>query len=347
MHDSLPPEAPSPPPPPLAIAGMHRSGTSLTAAFLQQLGLDVGDRLYAADRANARGYFEDVDFLEFQRHLLQACCPPHDGGWPDWGWTESERLARERLVEFVDAANTLIAARQTRGTPWGWKDPRTTLLLDFWRDRLPDARFVLLYRPPWDVADSIVRLHTPPFTDRPEYILKIWRYYNRHLLDFYQRHRDRCLLVSVNALVAQPHTFATLLHDRLGVRLSAGSAGSAMQAVFDPDLFRTLDAEHPFAVLVRSLAPDCLTLLVRLDAEANMPSPLDRSAPGQDQDRAIAAALQLHEATTQLQQQIRDLEAERERLRQAWQAERETLQAELDAFQRSKFGKLYRLWHRL
>ena len=82
----------------LIVTGMHRSGTSLTASFLQTLGVNVGDRLYEADRANQKGYFEDVDFLEFQRHVLQASCNSDDPGWPDWGWTESEQLNKQNFA---------------------------------------------------------------------------------------------------------------------------------------------------------------------------------------------------------------------------------------------------------
>jgi hypothetical protein len=66
---------------PLVIVGMHRSGTSLTAALLQAMGVDVGKNLYLADPNNVKGYFEDVEFLEFQRQVLQACCDPNDPGW--------------------------------------------------------------------------------------------------------------------------------------------------------------------------------------------------------------------------------------------------------------------------
>jgi len=59
--------------PVIIITGMHRSGTSLTAAFLQKIGLDLGDNLLKGNYWNPKGYFEDIDFVEFQRTVLQAC----------------------------------------------------------------------------------------------------------------------------------------------------------------------------------------------------------------------------------------------------------------------------------
>ena len=67
---------------PIIVAGMHRSGTSIVASLLSALGVDIGQRLLPPDKGNPRGYFEDIDFLEFQRRVLSECCLPDDGGHP-------------------------------------------------------------------------------------------------------------------------------------------------------------------------------------------------------------------------------------------------------------------------
>src|SRR5215471_3410258 len=188
--------------PPVILTGMHRSGTSMVASMLSALSIDMGQQLLPADPNNVRGYFEDVEFLELQRRMLTACCPANDGGHPDWGWTESERLDRNRLSEFISEASALIASRSDRSAPWGWKDPRTTLLLDFWDQLLTDARYVFVYRFPWDVADSMQRLGAEVFLRNPDYGYRIWELYNRHIREFYSANRARCVLVSANALRA-------------------------------------------------------------------------------------------------------------------------------------------------
>jgi hypothetical protein len=40
---------------------------------------------------------------------------------------------------------------------WGWKEPRATLFLDFWRATLPDLKFLALYRHYAQVVDSLLR----------------------------------------------------------------------------------------------------------------------------------------------------------------------------------------------
>ena len=83
---------------------MHRSGTSLVASLLSAIGVDMGQRLLPPDKGNPRGYFEDIDFLEFQRRALSESCLKDDGGHPDWGWTESEKINSETVKDFIPPA---------------------------------------------------------------------------------------------------------------------------------------------------------------------------------------------------------------------------------------------------
>jgi transposase-like protein len=111
---------------------MHRSGTSLTAAFIHKIGLDLGDNLLKYNYWNPKGYFEDIDFVEFQRTVLQTCSPSDETGFPDWGWTESEQLDLQKLNTNIEPAKQLVKSRSNHSELWGWKDPRTSLMLDFW-----------------------------------------------------------------------------------------------------------------------------------------------------------------------------------------------------------------------
>ncbi|MCP3957837.1 MAG: glycosyltransferase [bacterium] len=255
---------------PVIVAGMHRSGTSLVASWLREMGVEMGAEMVPPDANNRHGYFEDTGFLELNRRLLEGATPGDDGGHPDWGWTESEQLDLGSLDERLDDARELIAASATGDRYWGWKDPRTTLLLDFW-DRASggEARYVLLYRYPWDVADSMQRLGADVFLRHPEYAYSIWRTYNRRLLDFHRRHRDRAALVSTNALVHDPGTFADLLRDKLGLGLDP----AALEDVFDDEgMFATLEGTDPLIGLVAATSPECVELLAELDDEADLSS---------------------------------------------------------------------------
>src|SRR5687768_3561358 len=181
---------------PIVITGMHRSGTSVTASFMMDLGIHLGNQFLSSDRTNPRGSFEDIDFVELHRRILEAATPEGDGGHRDWGWTESESIDRSRFHAYGQAAQDLVSTRATGPGLWGWKDPRTSLLLDFWDEIFAgQALYVFLYRFPWEVANSIQRVDAGPFLNNPEYAWRIWSSYNRQLLDFFHRHSDRAVQI--------------------------------------------------------------------------------------------------------------------------------------------------------
>jgi len=255
-------------PSPVVVTGMHRSGTSLAASIVAAGEVSMGDRLLEADPNNRHGYTEDLDFLELNRAMLAASTPTDDGGHPDWGWTEHDRRRPVDADAFTDRARDLIAARAAAGGRWGWKDPRTTLLLDFWHPLLEDPVYLAVYRPPWDVADSMQRLGAEVFLRNPGYGLAIWASYNHHLLEFHLRHRDRSLLVSADAIVQEPARFGALLQERLGVHVPT----DRLLSLVDADALVRVDADDPLAALVDAVHPATSELLRRLDAAADLPA---------------------------------------------------------------------------
>jgi hypothetical protein len=259
----------------LIVAGMHRSGTSLTASFLDRAGVVMGDQLLAADHLNQRGYFEDESFLQLQQKLFNSSCIQDEEGWADWGWTVSERFDRNLFGTIQDPAQALVKAGCDRWPLWGWKDPRTTLLLDFWDAILPNSYYVLVYRFPWDVVDSILRGRHPVFVQRPDYALRVCMFYNQHLLNFYERNRDRCLLCSTNTLVQQPSQLIRAIAQKFNLDLTQNPSCpslSEIDQIFEASLFRTLDLDDPVVRLLQQVAPATLQMLHHLDVSADIPN---------------------------------------------------------------------------
>lgn len=65
------------------VLGMHRSGTSMTAAILNELGVNMGENLYVNYIANPIGHFEDMNFIILNRKILKTA----GGNWekpPTW-----------------------------------------------------------------------------------------------------------------------------------------------------------------------------------------------------------------------------------------------------------------------
>lgn len=222
---------------PLILAGMHRSGTSLTASLLASAGLHVGDHLLGPGPGNPVGHFEDLGFLEFHRRALREVGDDSDGF--------SARAVTTLPPDLVTMADALLAERSAAGRPWGWKDPRTTLFLDFWAERAGDARFLFVFRNPAEVADSLFRRGDCFFLDEPMRALSVWRDYNELIITFVTHHPDRCLVVDINDVIKDSHATCERIRSRLGVPLRSPSA------VFSADLFGKNCTPRAMAVIRR------------------------------------------------------------------------------------------------
>lgn len=255
--------------PPFVLAGMHRSGTSMISALLERIGVDMGWSGQPPDKHNPYGYGEDDDFVDFHREIFRAAVPAGDGGWPDWGWTEHGQFDCRKLVKYKNRAHRLIEARKHLPGLWGWKDPRTTLFLDFWRDIAQDARFILVFRQPWEVADSIRRLEAGVFLRNPEYGYEIWSHYNQLMLEFYRRNSDQCILVSSNALRHEPAALQKLLERKWGMRTDPVD----LSDLTDPSLFVSIPLEDPLVPLIAATLPSCMHLLASLNEAADLAMP--------------------------------------------------------------------------
>lgn len=171
----------------VAILGMHRSGTSWLAGSLESMGLELGDVSTQAPN-NPRGSRETKVLQNLHDDVLRS----NDGSWSSppasCGWLPGQRAALEAFVDEMDALRT----------PWGFKDPRTLLLLDEWREVVGDRlRLVGIFRHPELVARSLRarrrRRRTGPARWRPGRRWtgrrghRLWVDYNRRLVAEHRR----------------------------------------------------------------------------------------------------------------------------------------------------------------
>ena len=158
--------------PPVCIAGMHRSGTSLITHLLHTCGLDLGQEqdIITPRAKEPRAYWENVLFVRLNEQILKEMGaswdkPPREFVLPSLA---NLKLAAAQLVSQFDGCPS-----------WGWKDPRNSLTLRFWLDLFPDLRVVVPLRNPLEAADSLRRRNDFPIQDG----LALWQTYNQALLD--------------------------------------------------------------------------------------------------------------------------------------------------------------------
>ena len=232
-------------PPVLVVGGMHRSTTSLAASILTAAGLHLGDDLMGAGTGNEAGHFEDNDFYMLHQRILAA------NGLSLEGYTSAERIDVPATAR--DEAVALLARRRAAGRPWGWKDPRTVLFLDFWADLLPEARWLFVVRPPWEVVDSLFRRGDTAFRANPRFAAEVWVAYNRRILDFVHTRPDHTVVVTAADVITDHAGFVRRASDLLGMPLETPASQ------FRPDLYAAGQPPHR-AGLVRGAAPEAYEL---------------------------------------------------------------------------------------
>lgn len=227
---------------PVVVTGMHRSGTSLLASMLARSGVNLGPRLLGATDANPRGHFEDLDLLAWHDHVLAD----HGLTWYEAGTGCRLDVSNARRREAED----LLAIRN-KGGAWGWKNPRTCLLLEFWGERLPNATFVFIFRNPGSVLDSLRRRQDPEFVRRfrgawalkqlgfdpfrSSKALDLWMHSNECIIRFAERNPERCRVIELSRLEEQWPALFEYLRGERGLALQDVAPGS----IIEPDLLNT------------------------------------------------------------------------------------------------------------
>jgi hypothetical protein len=246
----------------LVITGMHRSGTSMVANYLQLCGVDIGARLQPGDVGNPRGYYEDVDILRFHQDLLAYF---KVGTFP----TSDLEISREVPVEFRLRAQDILRGK-ANSPVWGWKDCRTSLFLPFWREMIPEVKFLFLFRHPVSIVDSLLRRGTDPsLVRRPGIAFQSWRLHNERILDFYRRNRSSCFLVHTNDVVRNAAAAVSALFSKLHIELPVRD----FDAIYSPTAFKESKSPRDIYLMVRFPfeTAKCLKLYRAMEAVADWP----------------------------------------------------------------------------
>lgn len=238
---------------------MHRSGTTLTARWLQASDLHIGERLLTSKftHANPDGnHFEDLDFLALHKAILR------DNNLSSDGFVTTETL--DISARRVQQARDLIAARASL-PQWGWKDPRTCLFLDMWCDLLPDAKLLVAYRPYANVIDSLLRrkinhpsplrravyrVRFAPLEKTIAHYVAVWDRYNRDVLAAVARQPEAALVVNISDVTGRFADIAEFLNTQWGFQLQPVSP----ESIVIKDRLKKATRHVPFERLSESSA---------------------------------------------------------------------------------------------
>ena len=202
----------------ICVTGMHRSGTSLVAMWLNGCGIQFAkDQLIGGGRFNRKGHFEDKRVVRLHHSVIESNLPGSRG------WVVTKNVDFPFVKEQKNIARAINISYENTDGVWGWKDPRMSLVLKFWKELNPDLKIIMV----WRSADSVVR----SLMKRSHVIsskgvklnlfeaIQCWIVYNRKLLEFCDLFPNDTLLVPLNYLIKKDKTVFNMICSKFDVNL--------------------------------------------------------------------------------------------------------------------------------
>ena len=143
--------------------------------LLHACGLYLGpkEELMPAQADNPDGFWEHLGFVALNDELLNEL----GGAW-DLPPKRDQNFMDARLDAVRMKARLLVEKFDSAGL-WGWKDPRNSLTLPFWRNLLPSMKTLIMVRNPLEVAHSMKERNGISYS----FGLRLWEIYNRRVIE--------------------------------------------------------------------------------------------------------------------------------------------------------------------
>jgi hypothetical protein len=151
------------------VMGMHGGGTSLVSRLMHMAGVNMhpSPNMRIMDYMN----YENAEFLKLNAYILNKA----GGNW-------ANPPSAERIDALVHDAETVQRAKSTIqpfiGGIWGVKDPRFCLTAPVVAPHMPELSLVLVRRPTWQCADSVLR-RGPSRHNKSGWTLVAQKYFHR------------------------------------------------------------------------------------------------------------------------------------------------------------------------
>jgi hypothetical protein len=217
----------------LCISGMHRSGTSLVASWLENCTLSLHDgRVWGPFDGNPLGHFEDIDFHSLHSGSIIERAPK------SFGWIYFPQQPLSFSAKYLQCAQDLVDKRNHKYARWGWKDPRSVLFLNQWKQLVPDLKVLMIWRPCSSVVDSLVRRakNSKKADLKISFFqaIRLWIRYNQLLCAYKKEHPDDTLLFDIQTITNSDATVFNLVNEQFSLDLTY----SPIENVYNPILLK-------------------------------------------------------------------------------------------------------------
>lgn len=202
----------------LSITGMHRSGTSLTASWLSKCGLPIDNgNLIEAGVGNPKGHFEDKDFVMFHNSVIRA------KNSKSLGWKVRGKIFFMFTEKQRKKAENLIVNRNTKYDIWGWKDPRTVIFLEEYKQLIPELKVLCIWRDFKGTVQSLIERSRK--ANQPVYKINLWQasalwvYYSQLVNNYKKKYPDDTIVIPLNAIKNNDQQVFALITEKLKIPL--------------------------------------------------------------------------------------------------------------------------------
>lgn len=183
----------------VVVLGMHRSGTSTVMNALTCMGVSLGEELLPPGLDNPKGFFEDKSFNALNIEMLEKI----GQHWFSLSLVTDADVEHLISLGYLDKAVELLNKKISNSPVFGFKDPRVSKLLKFWKLVFARAEcqveYVLCLRHPLSVANSLLKRNKTPITKG----YWLWLSYNLAVLS--ELEGVRFFALDYDELMAQPN----------------------------------------------------------------------------------------------------------------------------------------------
>jgi len=250
----------------------------MVARLLHDCGLYLGEEadLAPAKPDNPDGFWENLALVDLNEEIFAHL----GGGWDlppafpsDWRMDDEFQKLRVKAE--------LLVGRFRGREPWGWKDPRNSITIPFWKSVLPNLKVIICVRHPLEVALSLRNRNFLSY----ELALTLWAIYNRRVLE--DASPQQRLVVHYDAFFRRPETEVRRIVQFSGLAADHDRVLSTLDRI-RPDLrHATFETRH---LIDAGLSPETIRIYLALTAEAGwLDGSRDLPAPSRPEPRMLGS----------------------------------------------------------
>jgi hypothetical protein len=217
----------------IVVIGMHRSGTSTVMNALACLGVSLGDNLLPPGADNPKGFFEDKSVNDLNIEMLDVIGQT----WFSLSLVRNEDIDKLIALGYVEKAIALLRDKTRNTSVFGFKDPRVSKLLKFWKLVFAhmncEVQYVFCLRHPLSVANSLLKRNKSPI--QKSYLL--WLSYNMSIVT--ESQDLRLIALDYDQLMESPISHIRDMANQLGFTVNMELANQFANEFLDKELRHT------------------------------------------------------------------------------------------------------------